>query len=188
VGVLRDHLGDEVVVVAGLAQSLHHFGPVDVAFQQVDESVEGGDAPTEVLQVHLANAPPQDLENEHHDTFFEASIFNVVVKGIFVGIKLLNDADTYRKTGFFPYADYIKYGKKINNEKKTKKPIFGDELKQSLIINSNPPLYPETYTNERLKNLNKYQDNPGAHLIAIGYGEGLGIVISPVLQKYIRQT
>jgi hypothetical protein len=133
---------------------------------------------------------PENQENENRviSSYRNAVIFREGVKAISFFIKLGRDYSNYKKTGFFPHADYLKYVKKTNTEKKTKKSIISDELKQSLIVNSNPPLYLETNTNERLKNLNKYLDNPGIHLIAIGYGKGFGIVISPALQKYIQQS
>jgi hypothetical protein len=152
-------------------------------------------------------SPPENQEDEDQaiSSYYNALIFREAAKATSFLIKLGIDYSNYTKTEFFPLADYLKYGKKTKNEKKIKKPIIGDKPKPSpppcFLDPQKEKMYRERIanserriedslrkTNEWLKNQNKYLDNPGTHIIAIGFGKGLGIVISPVLKKYIQQT
>jgi hypothetical protein len=166
---------------------------------------DGQQTPKENLTQTVTAPENQEVENPIISSYRNACIFREAVKTTSFLFKLGMDYNNYTKTGFFPHADYQKYVKKTNTEKKIKKPIKGDKPKPSSSPCFRDPqkekMYRERIANsrkraednlrkakERLKNLNKYPDNPSTNLIAIGYGKGLGIVISPILQKYLRQT
>ena len=117
---------------------------------------------------------PENQENENQviSSYGNAVLFREAATLTSFLAKLSIDYSNYKKTGFFPSADYLAYRKKTNNEKKNKKPISN----QTIIPSPRPcqldpekeKMYRERLaesqrriedslrkTNERLKELNK---------------------------------
>ena len=70
--VIGEHLRSHEAVEPYLAEFGHHFGPVDVALQELHESVNRADVRFEVLQVHLPHSVAEDANPllripEEHD-------------------------------------------------------------------------------------------------------------------------